>query len=188
VSLQPTHGKCIVLSAPSGGGKSTVIRALCEMDASLKYSVSATTRAPRSGEIDGVDYHFIEREEFLQQIREDAFLEWAEVHGELYGTLRSEIERALSQGKIILLDIDVQGGLVVKEKVPEAVLIFLYPPSRAVLESRLRKRHTENEELLRIRLDAAQHEMEVGKQYDFQVINRDLKETVLDVFTIVNKV
>jgi len=176
-----------VFSAPSGGGKSTVIGALCEMDQSLEYSVSVTTRSPRSGEQEGIDYYYLSKDAFKKKILEDAFLEWAEVHGEFYGTLRNEIERRMSQGKIILLDIDVQGGLAVKRSIPEALLIFLYPPSWEVLESRLRNRGTETMETLRTRLEAARRETEVGRQYDFHVINQDIKETVLDVFTIINK-
>lgn len=181
-------GKLIVLSAPSGGGKSSVIQALRKMDENLDYSISVTTRPRRPLERHGIDYLFVSDEEFDAHIRANQFLEWARVHHDRYATLRQPIEEGIREGKTILLDIDVQGGLAVKKAMPESVLIFIYPPSIQVLEDRLRKRGTEAENRIKIRLQNAETEMTFGKKYDFHVINQDLEETVLDVFTIIERV
>jgi len=182
-----TQGKLIVISSPSGGGKSTVIQALREKDSTRNYSISATTRLPRDGEQDGHDYHFITKEAFQKKIEKDAFLEWAIVHGHHYGTLREDIERDLISGKKILLDIDVQGGLKVKELLPESVLIFLLPPSLKILEQRLRDRGTEIDDVLEKRLEIAQREIEEADQYDYQVINKNLNETINAIEAIIQK-
>lgn len=180
-------GKLIVFSAPSGGGKSTIISELRKKDQSLVYSVSATTRQSRPGENHGTDYYFLSDEEFSEQIENKEFLEWAEVHKERYGTLRKPVEKQISEGRVVLLDIDVQGGLTVKESLPESVLIFIFPPSLEVLEERLRNRGTESEEKLKIRLENAKEEMEIGKNYDYLVINQNIQETVAEVQAIIKK-
>ncbi|NQT24319.1 guanylate kinase [candidate division KSB1 bacterium] len=186
--MQDFHGKLIVISSPSGGGKSTVIRMMLEMDPGLTYSVSATTRSPRNGEIHGEDYFFISEPEFKKKIQNDAFVEWAQVHGAYYGTLRDVLETSLDEGKTVLLDVDVQGGMQIKSKMSKSVLIFLYPPSFGALGDRLRKRGTDSPDTIKRRLEAAKDEIEIGKQYDYHVITSNIKETVREVITIINKV
>lgn len=180
-------GRLFVLSSPSGGGKSTVIRKLRKMDGDLCYSVSATTRPPRAGEKEGLDYFFLAEKIFRRKMKEGAFVEWAKVHGFYYGTLRDQIERYFETGKNILLDIDVRGGLNLKKNYPESVLIFLLPPSIKVLEDRLRKRGTEKNGTLKKRLTTARKEIEIADQYDFQVVNDKLDDTVKEVRAIIQK-
>jgi guanylate kinase len=185
--MQSSHGKLFVISSPSGGGKSTVIRTMREMDPGLSYSISATTRPPRRNELDGVDYYFLSKSEFKERIRNNAFIEWAQVHDAYYGTLRDALERSLSEGKTVLLDIDVQGGIQIKSKMPESILIFLYPPEFEVLSDRLIKRGTDSPESIKRRLEVAKSEIEVGNQYDYHVFNSSIQETVREVITIINK-
>lgn len=183
IEIQRT-GILFVLSAPSGGGKSTVLKALRAEDASLGYSVSATTRPPRPGETHGKDYFFYSVEEFHRLIRQKAFYEWAVVHKHLYGTLRKVVDAELDAGRDVLLDIDVQGGLSIKRLRPDAVLIFLLPPSMAVLETRLRGRKSDSDEVIDLRLRNARHELTFAPQYDYALINEDLARTLHDVRSI----
>ncbi len=186
--MQRPRGLLVVISAPSGGGKTTVIRRLLEKRPEFKYSISATTRPPRKNERHGVDYYFYNEEEFKRMLREDAFLEWAIVHDHYYGTPRQPIEEALRAGEVVLMDIDVQGGLQVKKQCPEdALLIFIMPPSLKVLESRLRGRKTDREEEVERRLAVATHEIEQSHFYDAVVVNRELEETVARVEQIIEK-
>lgn len=168
-------GVLFILSGPSGAGKGTIRARLFETLEGLSYSVSCTTRLPREGERDGVDYHFVTDEQFRTHIAAGDFLEWAEVHGHYYGTLKSDVQKVLDQGKDMFLEIDVQGALQVKEKMPEAVTVFVVPPSLEVLEQRLRGRHTESEEELRVRLGNAAAEMEQRDRYDFTLVNDSLE-------------
>lgn len=184
IEIQRT-GILFVLSAPSGGGKSTVLKALRAEDATLGYSVSATTRPPRPGETHGKDYFFYSVEEFHRLIRQKAFYEWAVVHKHLYGTLRKVVDAELDAGRDVLLDIDVQGGLSIKRLRPDAVLIFLLPPSMAVLETRLRGRKSDSNEVIELRLRNARHELTFTPQYDYALINEDLTRTVHDVRSII---
>ncbi len=167
------RGLLVVISSPSGGGKTTVVRRLLEKGGEeFTRSVSATTRAPRPGEVNGRDYYFLSEEEFRQRIAKGDFVEFAEVHGHLYGTLREQIERELRGGKVILLAIDVQGGLSIRRAFPEdSLLIFLAPPSLEVLEQRLRGRGTDAEEEIRRRLARVPMEMEMASHYDRLVVN-----------------
>jgi|SRR5579884_326758 guanylate kinase len=175
-------GPLIIVSGPSGSGKSTVIaRVLQEAKVPLRVSVSATTRPPRPGEREGVHYHFWTREQFLQQVQAGAFLEWAEVHGNYYGTLRDEVEPYRAQGIGVILDIDVQGAAQVRQFCPDNVSIFLRTPSLEVLEQRLRARGTEDEASLARRLANARREMERIGEYDFVVVNDDLGKAVAEV-------
>ena len=185
--MRASAGKLFVISSPSGGGKNTVIDALLKRDTDLRYAVSATTRPPRKGEKDGVDYFFWDEERFRRKVEEGAFVEWAEVYGYYYGTLREQVDRHLKEGKHVLLDLDVQGGLRLKQLMPEAVLIFLLPPSMEVLEERLRRRGTEDAEVLAKRLRIAREEMEVADAYDFQIINDRLEEAVDGLQAIIQK-
>lgn len=168
----------LVLSAPTGGGKTTIGRRLVERDGAIRFSVSHTTRSPRPGERDGVDYHFVERGAFEAMAARGEFFEWAEVHGHLYGTHRSEAEAAWREGKDLLLDIDVQGGLQVKEKRPDAVLVFILPPSLEELLRRLEKRAGEPGFDLRRRLRTARKELDTCGTYDYTILNEDLDEAV----------
>jgi guanylate kinase len=176
------QGPLIILSGPSGVGKSTAIRRLLADDSlSLHLSVSATTRRRRPGERDGVDYLFWTPEQFQQEIDKGAFLEWAEVHGKRYGTLRLEVDGWLARGVGVLLDIDVQGAEQVRRKCPGALSIFLKAPSWEIYEERLRKRHTEDEPAIARRLATARGELERAGEYEFQVMNADLEAAVAEI-------
>jgi guanylate kinase len=169
----------IIVSGPSGSGKSTVIsRLLAEGDLPLRLSVSATTRSPRPDEKDGVHYYFWTRERFEEALREDAFLEWAQVHGSYYGTLRSEVDPHRRMGKLVILDIDVQGAAQVRRRYRDVVTIFLRSPSMDVDERRLRDRGTEDEAAIQERLATARRELESADEYDYQIVNDDLEQTV----------
>ncbi len=172
-------GRLIVLSGPSGSGKSTVIaRALAAGGLKARLAVSATTRPPRPGEHDGVHYHFWSHEQFDQGVRAGRFLEWADVHGNRYGTLRDEVEPFLRQGVCVVLEIDVQGARQVKQRHPECLMVFLSASSLAEYERRLRRRGTEQEPALARRLAAVQRELEAAGEYDVQLINDDLDHAV----------
>jgi guanylate kinase len=182
-----TPGKLVIVSGPSGAGKSTVVRRLLEdCGLPLKLSVSATTRSPRPGEIDGRDYHFLTVEEFLRRRNNDEFLESKEVfgRGDYYGTLRSETASGLSQGKWVILEIDVEGALAVLQQHPEAITIFLHPGSMAELERRLRLRGTESESSIQRRLEVARREMAMMDRYRYEVVNDTVDRAVCEICEI----
>ncbi len=181
------RGRLFVLSGPSGAGKGTLRKKVFESLKDLEFSVSCTTRTARKGETDAVDYRFLKKDEFDRLSREGAFLESAEVHGEWYGTLIRDVETGLNCGKDILLEIDVQGALQIRKKIPESILIFVAPPSMEALEHRLRERGTESEEILQLRLRNARREIEQSNLYDHVILNdsagpasEKLKNIILD--------
>ena len=183
----------IVISGPSGSGKSTVIDSLCKTDETLQLSVSATTRNPRPGEVDGVDYHFLTRAEFEKSIQQGKFLEWAEYGDNLYGTLKSEIADARDAGKDAILEIEVKGSLQIREQEQglapaRSILIFIIPPSFATLEERLRHRETESETELKQRLDIAKSEVLEIQHYDYWVSNPQggIQQSVQQIQTIIS--
>jgi guanylate kinase len=167
----------LILSSPSGAGKTTLTRMLLEGCPELCFSVSHTTRAPRTNEVDGKDYHFVDRARFLQLTEEGAFLEWAEVHGNLYGTSIAEIERARADPGCLgmIFDIDYQGARQIKSKVDDVVAVFILPPSMAELERRLRGRASETEDAVRRRFETARREIEHYALFDYMVINDDVR-------------
>jgi guanylate kinase len=164
-------GILIVLSGPSGVGKGTVCKALRQCSPDLIYSVSATTRLPREGEVDGVNYFFKTREQFQQLIQDNQMLEWAEYVGNYYGTPRKFVEETLNAGKDIILEIEVQGALKVKQTFPDGVYLFLLPPSMDELESRIVGRGTESEEVIRSRMSVAMDEIRLMEHYDYAIVN-----------------
>ena len=170
------RGTLVVVSAPSGAGKTTLCREvrLCLPD--LAYSVSYTTRPPRPGEVDGRDFHFVTQPAFEALRTAGALAEWAQVHGNLYGTHAGTLERALAEGRDILLDIDTQGARQLRARYPTAVLVFIIAPSMAELEQRLRERRSDPEREIRRRLDRAREEVQLWRQYDYLIVNRDVKE------------
>ncbi len=170
---EPLPGLLLVLSAPSGAGKTTLAHRVRARHPDAVFSVSATTRAPRGAERDGVDYWFVSPERFAALVAERAFAEWAEVHGQRYGTLRSTVEEALAAGRIAVFDIDVQGGSQVKSAWPaQAVAVFVLPPSMEELERRLRTRSTDSDEVIARRLSAARSEIQRGlDEYDYAIVN-----------------
>jgi guanylate kinase len=172
-------GGLIVVSGPSGSGKTTIARTLLRDFPSLRFSVSATTRPMRAGEREGVDYYFLTREQFQRRVAAAEFVEWEEVYGNLYGTLRAEVDGALQRGQHLLFDVDVKGALSIKERYPEALLVFIRPPSREVLEARLRARSTEDEATVRRRMARADMELELGERFDRRVVN-DILVRALD--------
>lgn len=174
-------GLLVVVSGPSGAGKGTICHALLEKEPHLAYSVSATTRKPRAGEIEGESYYFLSVEAFEEMIEKDALLEWAKGYDNYYGTPLKKVEEKLAAGEDILLEIDTQGAMKVREKFPEGVFIFILPPSLAELERRIRGRDTETEEVLQKRLKAAVEEIEVGRLYKYVVINDEVKRAVAAV-------
>jgi len=178
-------GLLIVISAPSGTGKTTLTHMLLKSFPNMEFSVSYTTRKPRPGEVNGKDYFFVDRDTFERMIEEGDFLEWAEVYGNLYGTSKSQVLKALNEGKDVLLDIDTQGALQVKKNFPEAVLIFILPPSLKELERRLRSRGTDDEETIERRLKTARVEIERAPLYDYIVVNDVLEEAFEKLKSIV---
>jgi len=175
----------IVISGPSGAGKSTFVHELVRRYDDIVYSVSATSRARREHEVEGEDYYFLDRDDFRRRIERGEFAEWAEVHNELYGTLRSQVDDALAAGRNVLLDIDVQGGRAVRRIYPDGVFIFIFPPSMARLEERLRGRGTDSEARIRLRLENARREIPLAHEYDYAVVNDDWEVAVRKVDAIV---
>lgn len=179
------NGLIIVVSAPSGGGKGTILSRLFEADKNLQLSVSATTRNPRPGEEHGKQYYFISKDEFLQQIKDDMMLEYAEYAGNYYGTPKAPVEQGALAGRDIVLEIEVQGGAQIKKLVPQCVSIFIMPPSMGILENRLRKRGTEDGATVAKRLEIARQEIPCAKDYDYIVYNNRLEDAVEDIQAII---
>lgn len=171
-------GKLFVISGSSGVGKGTVIKEFLKKNSEFKLSVSCTTRTPREGEIHGQNYFFLSKEEFLTCIEKGEFLEWAEFSGNMYGTQRPYIDEKLAEGKSLILEIDTKGALNVKKIMPEAVLIFILPPSFDELERRLRGRHTETEDAIQKRLNSTKLELENSKFFDYQIVNDSVDNAV----------
>jgi guanylate kinase len=182
-------GILFIISAPSGSGKSTLVNQLRSLVEGLDFSISYTTRAPRGSEEDGREYHFVTREEFERMIAAGAFLEWAEVFGNYYGTAVSALQHAKDVGKDLLLDIDVQGAVQVMRKLPEAVSIFILPPSPTVLEMRLRSRseaeHVTSEDVIQKRLAEARNELKLMRDYKYALVNDVLDQAVIELRAIV---
>lgn len=178
-------GLLIVLSGPSGVGKGTVCTSLRQCAPDLVYSVSATTRSPRQGEVDGVNYFFKTKEQFKDMIQHDQLLEWAEYVGNYYGTPRDFVQKTLDRGFDIILEIEVQGALKVKEKFPEGVFVFLMPPSLQELQQRIVGRGTESEETIRSRMSAAVEEIALMQHYDYAVVNDHIESACSRIQSII---
>ena len=176
----------LVLSAPSGGGKTTIAKKLLQVRSDLGYSVSATTRATRNGEREGEDYHFLSRAEFERRRNQGEFLEWAVYGAQLYGTLKQEINRIFGEGRHAVLDIEVEGARQIRRNFPNSLQVFVLPPSADVLVERLKRRNTENPELLRKRLTHASEELAAVAEYDYAVVNEDLNTAVDQVSAILD--
>lgn len=183
--LEEARGLIIVVSAPAGAGKTTLCKRLLQVSPSFINSVSFTTRPPRKNEIEGVDYYFVSREEFEELKRRGAFIEWAEVHGHLYGTCAEFLEKTLKANKDVLLEVDVKGGHKVKEKYPLAILTFILPPSWEELERRLRGRGMDNEKNIKRRLNNAKKEIKHLPFYDYFVVNDDINRAVKMLLRII---
>ncbi len=179
--------KLYVISGSSGVGKGTVLKGFLKRNPDFMLSISCTTRKPRPGEQDGINYFFLAENEFKECIEKDKFLEWAEFAGNFYGTKKKYINECLEQGKDIILEIDTQGALQVKKRMPEAVLIFICPPSYETLETRLRGRHTEDEDTIKKRLLEAKIELERAKSFDYKIVNDNLEKAILELETVINK-
>ncbi|MCK4261621.1 guanylate kinase [bacterium] len=179
------RGILFVISSPSGGGKTTICQEILEELSELAYSISVTSRRPRPGERDGRDYFFVSEEEFDKKIERDEFAEWAQVHGHRYGTPRQFLEETLNYGRDIILDIDVQGALKIKERYKEACLIFLLPPSFKVLASRLKRRRTDDKTEVELRLRRAREELAFLKHYHHTVFNRELSQAIEEIKSII---
>ncbi len=180
------RGLLIVLSGPSGVGKGTVRKALFDMEGhDLVYSTSMTTRPPRGDEVDGEDYYFVTKEEFEQRIRDDGFLEWAEFVGNYYGTPKDKVEEQLKQGKEVVLEIEVQGALQVREKTNDGVFVFIAPPSKEALYRRLLRRGTESNETIQKRMDKAEREFPLAHKYDYIVVNDEVTNAADRVLAII---
>ncbi|MBS3731696.1 MAG: guanylate kinase [Desulfobacterales bacterium] len=178
-------GCLFILSAPSGTGKSTLCKRILSRFPDMRYSVSYTTRPPRTGETEGADYHFISREEFERRIREGRWAEWAEVHGNYYGTSADLLEADLTAGHDILLDIDVNGARQIREKFPESVAVFIMPPSMEVLRHRLEKRSSDPPEVIAGRLKAAEEEIACSSEYTHVIINDELETAAAELIELI---
>ncbi|MEN3038856.1 MAG: guanylate kinase [Candidatus Kryptonium sp.] len=176
------RGRLIVVSAPSGAGKTTIAKKIMEKFPFIKFSVSATTRPKRDGEVDGKDYFFLTREEFEKKIQNGELLEWEEIYGNYYGTLKSVVEEALKNGNVLLFDVDVNGAISIKKKFPDdTVLIFLKPPNMETLKERLKRRKTESEEQLKKRIERVPMELEKAVYFDYIFVNDKLEDTIKSV-------
>lgn len=178
--------KLYVVSGSSGVGKGTVLKGFLSRNPNFMLSISCTTRAPREGEVDGVNYFFMTKDDFKNCIENDKFLEWAEFAGNFYGTKKKFINQCLEDGKDIILEIDTQGALQVKKQMPESVLIFICPPSIEDLEKRLRGRHTEDEATIQKRLNAVKEELARAENFDYKIVNDDLENAISELERIIN--
>ncbi len=178
------RGKLIIVSGPSGSGKSTVTK-IVKDKLNIPLSISATTRNPRDGEIDGKDYFFLSKEEFKNKIANDEFYEYAEVHGNYYGTLKKIVEENLDKGLNVILEIDVQGALIAKEKKKDAVLVFFRTKDMDILEKRLRDRKTDSEEVIQTRLKNAETELKYEDKYNYTIINENLDDSIQELIDII---
>ncbi len=181
----PTKGMLLIISGPSGVGKGAISQRLMIKNPNLHYSVSATTRKPRKGEIDGINYFFMGKEDFLTKINNQEFLEWAEVFGNYYGTPKSKVEEMLGEGKDVVLEIDTQGAMQVKAACTEGIFIFILPPSLEELKNRIIKRGSETKESLTSRFGEAEHEIGLLSQYDFMLVNDDLEKASSELDEII---
>lgn len=180
-----TKGLLLVISGPSGCGKGTICKKLLSRNQNINFSISATTRKPRKGEANGINYFFVGKEEFKNMIKNDEFLEYASVHGNYYGTPKKYVFEKMAEGENIILEIDVQGALQIKEKYPEGVFIFILPPSMEELKNRIVKRGTESKEDIDRRLNNAYKEIELAKQYDYIVLNDQVLSAVEKIESII---
>jgi guanylate kinase len=171
-------GAVVIITAPSGAGKTTIYREVLRRNRDLVFSVSYTTRNRRPGEVDGRDYYYVDKKAFEEKKKRDDFVEWANVHGELYGTDRAQLELCIEQGKNCILDLDVQGALNVMKKYPHALTIFIQPPSLEELDKRLRKRGTESGEEIKLRLLNAQKELEYSRFFNYIIVNDNLETAI----------
>ncbi|TET45966.1 guanylate kinase [Candidatus Aerophobetes bacterium] len=183
--LKKKKGLILVISAPSGAGKTTLCKRLLQASSSFISSVSFTTRRPRKNEIEGVDYYFVSQKEFQKMIEKRRFIEWTEVHGRLYGTSVKLLDQAIKEEKDVLLEVDVTGGAEIKKNYPQAVLIFLLPPSWQELEKRLANRRTEDEEKLARRIKQAKREIKYAPHYDYFIVNDDINRALEDLLAII---
>ena len=183
--MQGNRGILIVISGPSGAGKGTICKALLEKHDNIFISVSATTRAPRAGEVEGVNYYFLTKEAFEEKVNNNGFLEYANVHGNFYGTPKVNVEKMLDEGKDVILEIDIQGALQVKENFKEGVFIFILPPSMEELKQRIIKRGSETEESLMTRFKNAYKEINYVSKYNYAVVNDKLEVAVSKVEAII---
>lgn len=179
-------GLLLIISGPSGAGKGTIVKALLRVIPTLRLSISATTRMPRGGEIDGVDYYFLERKVFKKMIEEGTLLEWAEVYGNFYGTPRHFVQEELERGNDVILEIDIQGALQVKQTLPEAVLIFIAPPSRKELQMRLIGRKSDSREEIDKRLQCMNGEIKLAGGYDYIVVNDMIDKAIDNIRAIIS--
>ena len=185
-TITMSGAKLIVISAPSGSGKTTIARKILSRSPNLLFSISATTRKRRPNETDGKDYFFLTQEEFRKKIQHGELIEWEQIYDDYYGSLRSEVERAMSAGKSMVFDVDVNGALSIKTKYPkDAVLIFIKPPSIETLKTRLRNRKTESTEIINKRLERVPMELKKEKDFDFIVVNDSLEKAVNEVESII---
>lgn len=182
-----SEGLILVITAPSGSGKTTIYKELLGRRDDLRFSVSHTTRPPREGERDGVDYHFVTRGEFERKIREGDFLEWAEVHGDLKGTDQQAFEECRRSGKVCILDLDVQGASSIKKVFPQVVTIFIKPPDMEELRRRLEQRGTESSERIRVRLANAARELEKQDAFDYIVVNDRVDRAAREIESIIDR-
>lgn len=180
-------GKLIIISAPSGAGKTTVVKQLLESGLNLEFSISATSRIPRANETDGKDYYFLSVEEFRNRITHDKFIEWEEVYKDhLYGTLKEEIDRIIKKGNHVIFDVDTKGGVNLKKKFGDrAISIFIMPPSIDELENRLKKRGTDKPEKIKMRIEKAALEISEAKQFDYIIINNDITTACTETYNLV---
>jgi guanylate kinase len=179
-------GHLYIVAAPSGAGKTTLVRLLLENDPGIRLSISSTTRAPRPGEADGREYHFVNAADFVDSVSRGEFLEWAEVHGNYYGTSKRWVEAEMSVGRDILLEIDWQGAQQVRESFPQATGMFILPPSIEALEDRLSSRGTDSAETIARRVAAAREEMRHVDEFDYVIINDDLQRALGDMIAVVS--